>query len=109
MNDLEEVYAQSLAVVAPVIGGSGVRMKLLESMRAGMPTVTTTDGAAGLDVVDGREMFVADTPAAFAEPTVRLLSDEGLRERLRVAGYAHLDGHHSLAVARSRLEKALAS
>lgn len=109
VNDLEEVYAKSIAMVAPIIGGSGVRMKLLESMRAGMPTVTTTDGAAGLDVVDGREMFVADTAAAFAERTVRLLSDEGARERLRAAGYAYLDGHHSLAVARSRLEKALAS
>jgi polysaccharide biosynthesis protein PslH len=109
VNDLEEVYGKSVAMVAPIIGGSGVRMKLLESMRAGMPTVTTTDGAAGLDVVDGREMFVADTPLAFAERTVRLLSDEGLRERFRLAGYAYLDGHHSLAVARSRLEQALAS
>ena len=109
VNDLEEVYAKSVAMIAPIIGGSGVRMKLLESMRAGMPTVTTTDGAAGLDVVDGREMFVADTPVAFAERTVTLLSDEALRERFRAAGYAYLDNHHSLAVARLRLDKVLAS
>jgi polysaccharide biosynthesis protein PslH len=109
VKDLEEVYAKSVAMVAPIIGGSGVRMKLLESMRAGMPTVTTTDGAAGLEVVDGREMLIADAPAAFAERTVSLLSDEGLRERLRGSGYAYLDGHHSLAVARSRLEKVLVS
>jgi polysaccharide biosynthesis protein PslH len=107
VKDLEEVYASSVAMIAPIIGGSGVRMKLLESMRAGMPTVTTTDGAAGLDVVDGREMLIADAPAAFAERTARLLSDQPLRDRLRVAGYAYLAGHHSLAVARTRLEKAL--
>jgi glycosyltransferase involved in cell wall biosynthesis len=107
VDDLEDVYAKSVAMVAPIIGGSGVRMKLLESMRAGMPTVTTTDGAWGLDVLDGREMLIADTPAAFAERTVNLLSDAGLRERLRDGGYAYLDGHHSLAVARSRLERVL--
>jgi glycosyltransferase involved in cell wall biosynthesis len=94
-------------MIAPIIGGSGVRMKLLESMRAGMPTVTTTDGAAGLDVQDGREMFVADTADAFAERVVRLLSDEALRERFRNAGYAYLDGHHSIDVARRRLEEVL--
>jgi glycosyltransferase involved in cell wall biosynthesis len=108
VNDLEDLYAKSVAMVAPIIGGSGVRMKLLESMRAGMPTVTTTDGAAGLDVLDGREMLVADAPRAFAERTVNLLSDQGLRERLRSAGYGYLDRHHSLPVARARLEKVLA-
>jgi glycosyltransferase involved in cell wall biosynthesis len=82
-------------------------MKLLESMRAGMPTVTTTDGAAGLDVKDGREMLIADDPARFAQGVVRLLNDAALRGRLRAGGYAYLESHHSLAVARARLEQAL--
>jgi polysaccharide biosynthesis protein PslH len=107
VDDLESLYKDSLAIVAPILGGSGVRMKLLESMRAGMPTVTTTDGAAGLDVKDGQEMLIADDPARFAEGVVRLLSDAALRERLRAGGYAYLESHHSLAVARARLEQAL--
>jgi glycosyltransferase involved in cell wall biosynthesis len=107
VEDLEDLYAGSVAMIAPIIGGSGVRMKLLESMRAGMPTVTTTDGAAGLDVADGREMFIADSPEAFAERTARLLSDASLRDRFRSAGYRFLETHHSLAVARERLQKVL--
>lgn len=107
VDSLEDVYRKSLAMIAPILGGSGVRMKLLESMRAGMPTVTTTDGAAGLAVKDGREMFVADDPAAFADGIVRLLSDAELRARTRAAGYAYLEAHHSLATARTRLEQAV--
>jgi glycosyltransferase involved in cell wall biosynthesis len=84
-------------------------MKLLESMRAGMPTVTTTDGAAGLDVRDGREMFIADDPAQFAACLVRVLTDPGLRGRLRDAGYEFLRAHHSLAAARTRMRGALGS
>jgi glycosyltransferase involved in cell wall biosynthesis len=109
VDDLESLYRDSLAIVAPILGGSGVRMKLLESMRAGMPTVTTTDGAAGLDVQDGRELLIADDPARFAEGVVRLLSDASLRERLRAAGYAYIESHHSLAAARARLEQAIAA
>jgi glycosyltransferase involved in cell wall biosynthesis len=108
VNDLEDVYRATLALVAPVLGGSGVRMKLLEAMRAGMPTVTTTDGAAGLDVADGREMLVADSPAAFAVNVARVLSDRSLRERLRAGGYAYLDAHHSQMVVRKSLERAVA-
>jgi len=108
VDDLEEVYRGSIAMVAPIVGGSGVRMKLLESMRAGMPTVTTTDGAAGLDVKDGREMLITDDSDRFAEGAVRLLSDHGLRASIRTAGYEYLRTHHSIAAARVRLEKALA-
>jgi glycosyltransferase involved in cell wall biosynthesis len=108
VDDLEDVYQKSVAMVAPILGGSGVRMKLLESMRAGMPTVTTTDGALGLDVQDGREMLIADDASQFADRVARLVADPGLRERLRQAGYAYLDSHHSIAVSRARVETALA-
>jgi glycosyltransferase involved in cell wall biosynthesis len=108
VDELEAVYRKSIAMIAPIIGGSGVRMKLLESMRAGMPTVTTTDGAAGLDVQDGREMLIANEAPAFADRVARILAERDLRERLRGAGYAYLDVHHSLAVARTRVEAAFA-
>jgi hypothetical protein len=107
VSDLEEVYRGCVAMIAPIIGGSGVRMKLLESMRAGMPTITTTDGAAGLAVEDGREMFIADDPARFAERVADVMSDPVVRERLRNGGYAYLQAHHSLSVARACLEPAL--
>ena len=108
VDDLEDVYRKSVAVIAPIIGGSGVRMKLLEAMRAGMPTVTTTDGAAGLDVQDGREMLIADDASQFASRVVQLLNDRGLRSTMRDAGYAFLEKHHSLAAARVRVEQAFA-
>jgi glycosyltransferase involved in cell wall biosynthesis len=107
VDDLEDIYGTTVAMVAPVIGGSGVRMKLLETMSAGMPTVTTTDGAAGLGVADGSEVLIADAPAAFAAAAVRLLSDSALRARLRRRGYEFLGSHHSEGIAGARLLSAL--
>ena len=105
--DLETVYRTTVGLVAPVIGGSGVRMKLLEAFSAGMPTVTTSDGAAGLAVTDGDELLVGDTPATFAERVVRMLRDPALRARLRANGYAYLHANHSAAVGRARLAAAI--
>ena len=107
VEDLDDVYRDALALVAPVIGGSGVRMKLLEAFAAGMPTVTTTDGAAGLDLEDGRELLIADGPHEFADRVVRLLGDRALRDRLREGGRRFLAAQHSATAGRRQLERAL--
>jgi glycosyltransferase involved in cell wall biosynthesis len=107
--DLEEVYRSTLAMVAPVVGGSGVRMKLLETMSVGMPTVTTADGAAGLGVSHEREVLIADSPNDFADCVFRLLADAALRERLRRGGYRFIASRHSAPIAAATLERSLAA
>jgi glycosyltransferase involved in cell wall biosynthesis len=109
VESLEEVYRSTVGMVAPVVGGSGVRMKLLETMSAGMPTVTTTDGAAGLGVSHEREVLIADAPGDFADCVVRLLADADLRDRLRRGGYEFIAARHSELVARVTLERSLAA
>ena len=107
LEDLEPLYARSLAMLAPVFGGSGVRVKMLEGFRAGMPVVTTPDGALGLPLQDGREALVAGEPDAFAERVERLVKDEDLRQRIRQGGYAYLEEHHSLRVAQTVMRRVL--
>lgn len=101
LEDLEPLYARSLGMLAPISGGSGVRMKLLEGFRAGMPVVTTPDGAFGLPLEDGKEALIASDPDGFAERVERLVRDAPLRDRLREEGYGYLERHHSLAVAQA--------
>lgn len=107
LEELEPLYARSLGMLAPITGGSGVRLKLLEGFRAGMPVVTTPDGAFGLPLEDGKEALIAADPEGFAERIERLVNDEALRERIREGGYAYLESHHSLAVAQRTMRAAL--
>lgn len=73
-------------MVVPTLGASGLRIKLLEAMAAGRPVVTTSAGAEGLDIVDGKQVLVADDAAGFAEATVRLLADNDLSDSLVAEG-----------------------
>ena len=107
VDDLNDLYSQVVGMIAPVIGGSGVRMKLLETMGAGMPTVTTPDGALGLLVTNGTELLIQDDPESFASDVVRILTDRQLREQLRNSGYDFLERHHSIAVAKKCMETAI--
>jgi glycosyltransferase involved in cell wall biosynthesis len=107
LEDLEPLYVRSLAMLAPVFGGSGVRVKMLEGFRAGMPVVTTPDGAFGLPLEDGKQAFVAGDPEAFAERVERLVKDEAVRQQIREGGYAYLEQHHSLRVAQDVMRRVL--
>jgi glycosyltransferase involved in cell wall biosynthesis len=107
LEDLEPLYQRSLGMIAPVFGGSGVRLKLLEGFRAGMPVVTTPDGAFGLPLEDGREALIANDPEGFAERVERLARDADLRERLREGGYGYLERCHSLEVAQNVMRQVL--
>jgi glycosyltransferase involved in cell wall biosynthesis len=107
VEKLEPLYDRSLGMLAPVLGGSGVRIKVLEGLRAGLPIVTTLDGTSGLPLTDGKEALIANDPDAFAERVERLVRDEDLRARLRDQGHAYLEKHHSPAVAPRALRPAL--
>lgn len=68
--------------VMPLRIGSGTRLKLIESMAAGCAVVSTTIGAEGFPVVDGREIVLADTAEAFAAAVLKLLADPARRAEL---------------------------
>jgi glycosyltransferase involved in cell wall biosynthesis len=82
-----EPYLRDAAIsVVPIRFGGGTRIKILESLAHGVPLVSTTVGAEGLDVVDGRHLLLADSPAQFAAACVRLLRDVSLRRLLSQEG-----------------------
>jgi glycosyltransferase involved in cell wall biosynthesis len=59
-------YANALASVVPILSGYGTRIKILESLYYGVPTVSTTKGAEGLSVTSGVNIFLEDEPSEFA-------------------------------------------
>jgi len=82
VEDIRPVVASSWAAIAPILSGGGSRHKILEAMAVRTPVVSTTKGAEGLDVIDGVHILLADDPATFANRTLQLLCDPGLRQRL---------------------------
>lgn len=60
--------------IVPLKVGGGTRLKIFESMAAGVPVISTTIGAEGLPVNDGRDIVLADSAQAFADACLRLLA-----------------------------------
>jgi len=77
------------ALVVPLRIGGGTRLKIAEALGVGTPTVSTTVGAEGLDLVDGEHVALADTPEEFARRTLALLDDPGEACALGERGRTH--------------------
>ncbi len=82
VEDVRPELARAAVSVVPLRVGGGTRLKILESMAAGTPVVTTTVGCEGLDVEAGRHLLVGDTPEAFAGQVSELLADAERRARI---------------------------
>jgi polysaccharide biosynthesis protein PslH len=84
--DIRPYLADSLALVVPLRSGAGTRLKILEAMAMGRPVVSTNQGAEGLEVTDGVNILLADTPDEFAKHIFALIANPQLGKRLGTAG-----------------------
>jgi glycosyltransferase involved in cell wall biosynthesis len=85
--------------VVPLRVGGGTRLKIFEAMAAGRAVVSTTIGAEGLDVSDGRDVILNDDPRAFARSVIDLLRDPARRASFEDAAAATAARHDWSAVA----------
>ena len=80
--DLATEFAAAHAFVAPLRFAAGVQNKIIESLAAGVPVVTSSIAAAGLGATADRDLLVAAGPGAMAERVLELLGAEDLRAGL---------------------------
>ncbi len=76
VEDVRPYMDRASVYIVPIRVGSGTRLKIYEAMAMELPIVSTTIGAEGLNLVDGRELLIADTPSDFAAGILKLLMDD---------------------------------
>lgn len=86
VDDVRPYMARAKVMVVPLRSGGGTRLKILEGLSFGVPTVSTSIGAEGIDVVDGTHILLADTPEHFAAQVVMLLKNPSQAAGLRQPG-----------------------
>jgi glycosyltransferase involved in cell wall biosynthesis len=72
--------------IAPLTYGAGMKSKVCEALAGGVPVVTTTWGAQGLERGAGHAFKVSDDAQGFADAIVELLTDPAERTRLSELG-----------------------
>ncbi|MET0648484.1 MAG: glycosyltransferase family 4 protein [Pyrinomonadaceae bacterium] len=86
VDDVRPYYREALASVVPLNVGGGSRLKIYETMAAGVPVVSTRLGAEGVDARDGESIVFAETADEFCR-ALRDLDVDGRRwQEMAAAG-----------------------
>ncbi|HTM03375.1 MAG TPA: glycosyltransferase family 4 protein [Vicinamibacterales bacterium] len=108
VDDVRDYIGRAAVYVVPIRIGGGTRLKIFEAMSMGRAVVSTTVGAEGLPVTDGRDVVIADTPSGFAHSVVALLRDTARRVQLEQAARDLVVTHYDWSAVAGQLEHALA-
>lgn len=99
VDDVRPYYREAVVSIVPLKIGGGSRLKILESMAAGVPVVSTTLGAEGLEVRHGTDIVIGDTNDQLVEAITGVLEDEELRRQLSGAGRDLVSRRYEWAIA----------
>jgi glycosyltransferase involved in cell wall biosynthesis len=75
--------------------GSGMKVKVMESMAYGVPVVTTWEGVEGIEYQNGRDCWVAETDEDLAGKVCRLLESSVERQQMRDAARTLIEQRYS--------------
>ena len=82
VEDVRPYMDEAAVYIVPLRIGGGTRLKIYEAMAMEKAIVSTSIGAEGLPVVNGKEIVLADTPESFADAVVKLLKDPRVAEEI---------------------------
>jgi glycosyltransferase involved in cell wall biosynthesis len=90
-----EFFSKVAVMVYAPSRGSGMKVKVMESMAYGVPVVTTWEGVEGIDYQNGRECWVAETDEELADKVCRLLESSVERQQMRQAARTLIEQQYS--------------
>lgn len=74
VDSVKPFFEHSLCLVAPLISGAGIKIKILEALSAGMPVITNNIGIEGISACDGVDYIHCESASEYRD-TIRKVLD----------------------------------
>ncbi len=92
-GDARDGWARASVAIVPLRAGGGTRLKILEAAASGVPVVSTSIGAEGLEF-GADEIRIRDEAGPFAEAVAGLLGDAVAAARQAGAARSRVEGSY---------------
>jgi glycosyltransferase involved in cell wall biosynthesis/tetratricopeptide (TPR) repeat protein len=107
--DLRTIYADAGYAICPLIGGTGMQVKIVEAMAHAVPVIALRNVAGSSPIEHGVNGYIAETAEQFADHLISLHQDRELCRRMGHAARARIEAEFSSKDLDRRLGSALAS
>lgn len=75
VENIQPYFEEGLCLVAPLVLGAGVKIKILEAMSSGIPVLTNDIGIEGIPAIHGKEFFYCCKPQDYVDYVLKLTKD----------------------------------
>ena len=75
VENVNPYFENSLCLVAPLLLGAGVKIKVIEAMSSGLPVLTNEIGIEGIPAKDGKEFFLCKSVLDYRRRILELSND----------------------------------
>lgn len=96
-QSVDEVFMKSKVLLAPIPYGAGIKGKLLDAMRCGLPSVTSPMGAEAMHGKLPWNGFVCETDNDFIDKSVLLYTDNHEWQKAKNNGYTLVEKRYNKA------------
>ncbi len=105
--DVTSLFHGCRVLIAPLRYGAGMKGKVGHALSYGLPVVTTTIGAEGMGLRDGRQAMIADSPDDFAKAVIEVYRNRELWQQLADVGYTHVQEHFTPQVVGKKIRESI--
>jgi glycosyltransferase involved in cell wall biosynthesis len=107
VEDPEPLYRRARVFVEATRSGGGTKLKALNALARGLPTVCSPQAAEGIEATSGEHLLIAPDDESMADAIVRLINDPALWQTLSENGRALVRSRYVAEVAYLPLDEVL--
>ncbi len=108
VEDLSATLRDSDIAIVPILQGTGVRVKILDYMAAGLPIITTKQAIQGIEAENGKHAIILNAvDDNFINAILSLAGDKQRREMLGKNAMEFIKKEYNRANIQSKLDKML--
>jgi glycosyltransferase involved in cell wall biosynthesis len=104
VDNMSDHLGRATVAVCPMLSGSGIKIKVLEALATGTPTVAMSMATQAIEVTPDKDIIIRDDPDDFAQAVIDLMHDPARREALSINGRKLIESKYSWPVIVQKLE-----
>ena len=103
--DVSPFYHKNNIAIVPLLEGSGTRLKILEAMSFGLPVISTSIGADGINYILNKNIVIANTLEEFEKGIKLLTSNKHLSKTISEKAHQLINNKYQWSVIVGKMYK----
>ncbi len=90
VENIANIFSDTMCMIAPLLLGAGIKIKILEAMSAGIPVITNTIGIEGINAEAGIDYLHCEKPEEYIKAIKSLVDNKMIGQKIGRSGREYI-------------------